>query len=74
MKNDFTYCTIKYKHCKKQKYCKRWLANYDEQTQTKAMYDGRIWFMDGLVCVDSAYDSYVINNNLEHTLNFKKEE
>lgn len=58
MKNDFTYCIIKYKHCKKQKYCKRWLANYDEEKQIKAMYDGRIWFIDGLVCVDSGYENF----------------
>lgn len=38
MKNDFTYCVIKYKHCKKQR------------------------------------DKYIIENNLPHTLNFKKEE
>ena len=48
MKNDFTYCVIKYKHCKKQRDCKRWLANYDEEKQTKALYDSSFWFMDVL--------------------------
>lgn len=58
MKNDFTYCTIKYKHCKKQKSCKRWLSNYDENTQIKALYDSNIFFVDGLVCVNSGYDNF----------------
>ncbi len=58
MKNDFTYCTIKYKHCKKQRECKRWLANYDEETQIKAMYEGRISFTDGLVCGDNGYENF----------------
>ena len=63
MKNDFTYCTIKYKHCKKQKYCKRWLANYDENIQIKAMYDSNVWFMDGLVCSNNGYDFFKELNN-----------
>lgn len=57
--NNLIYCTIKYKHCKKQKSCKRWIANYDDETQTKALYDNSIWFTDGLVCVNSAYDMYI---------------
>lgn len=58
MKSDFTYCTIKYKHCKKQRDCKRWLANYDEETQVKAIYDNSIWFTDGLVCVNGGYENF----------------
>lgn len=58
MKSDITYCTIKYKHCKKQKECKRWLANYDEEKQTKALYDSNFWFMDGLICVDNGYENF----------------
>ena len=58
MNKNFTYCTIKYKHCNKQRDCKRWLANYDEKKQTKALYDSNFWFMDGLVCVNSGYDSF----------------
>ena len=51
MKNDFTYCTIKYKHCKKQRDCKRWLGNYNVNSQVKA-------FVDGLVCVNSGYENF----------------
>lgn len=56
--NNLIYCTIKYKHCKKQKYCKLWIANYDEETQVKAMYDNSIWFIDGLVCINSGYENF----------------
>ena len=59
MKNDFTYCTIKYKHCKKQRECKRWIANYDEATQTKTLYDGNVWFINGLCCVNSGCDNFI---------------
>ena len=59
MNKDFTYCAIKHKHCKNQRECKRRLANYDEETQTKAMYDGRISFTDGLVCVDNGYENFM---------------
>lgn len=58
MKNDFTYCTIKYKHCKKQKSCKRWICNYSTYEQGKALYDSNIFFVDGLVCVNSGYDNF----------------
>jgi len=58
MKNDFTYCTIKYKHCKKQRECKRWLSNYTTDKQNKMLYDGRIWFTDGLVCVNNGYENF----------------
>ena len=58
MKNDFTYCTIKYKHCKKQRECKRWLSNYTEIQQNKALYDSNFWFMDGLVCSNNGYDFF----------------
>lgn len=59
MKTDFCYCTIKLRHCKKQRECKRWIANYDEDTQIKALYDSNVWFMDGLVCINSGYDNFV---------------
>lgn len=58
MNKDIIYCTIKYKHCKKQRDCKRWLANYDENTQIKALYDSNIFFTDGLVCVNSGYENF----------------
>lgn len=56
--NNLIYCTIKYKHCKKQRDCKKWIANYHEETQIKAIYDNRIVFTDGLVCVNSGYDNF----------------
>ena len=58
MNKDITYCTIKYKHCKKQRECKRWIANYDEDTQIKALYDSNIFFVDGLVCVNGGYENF----------------
>ena len=57
MKNDFTYCTIKYKHCKKQRECKRWIMNYTTDKQNKMLYDSRIVFTDGLVCLNGGYDN-----------------
>lgn len=59
MKADFTYCTIKYKHCNKQKECKRWIANYNEDVQTKALYNSNTWFMDGLSCVEGGYELFI---------------
>ena len=58
MNKDIIYCTIKYKHCRKQRDCKRWIANYDEETQVKAIYDSRIVFTDGLVCVNNGYENF----------------
>lgn len=59
MKNDFTYCTIQYKHCKKQRECKLWIGNYDEEILQKASHDSNIWPMDGLNCVNSGYDNFI---------------
>ena len=58
MNKDIIYCTIKYKHCKKQKSCKNWIANYDEEIQIKALYDSNIFFVDGLVCINSGYENF----------------
>ena len=58
MKNDFTYCTIKYKHCKKQRDCKRWIMNYTTDKQNKMLYDSRIVFTDGLVCLNGGYENF----------------
>ena len=59
MDSDFTYCCIKYKHCKNQRECKRQIANYDEELQQKALYDSNTWFMDGLSCVEGGYDNFI---------------
>lgn len=69
MKNDFTYCTIKYKHCKKQKSCKRWISQI--VLNNKQI---RLGNFNTALEAAKAYDSYVVNNKLEHTINFKRED
>lgn len=59
LRTDFTYCTIKYKHCKNQRECKRWIMNYSTIDQEKALYDSNVWFIDGLCCVNSGYDNFI---------------
>lgn len=59
MKSDFTYCTIKYKHCKKQRDCKRWIMNYTTDKQNKMLYDGSVFFIRGKTCINNAYDMYI---------------
>lgn len=59
MKTDFTYCTIKLRQCPKQSTCKRWIANYSNEEQTKALYDSDVWFTDGEVCANSGYKLFI---------------
>ena len=59
LNNNFTYCTIKYKHCSKQRDCKRWIMNYTTIEQDKMLYNGDVWYMTGDVCVNNAYDMYI---------------
>ena len=63
MKADLSYCTIKLRQCPKQQYCKRWIANYSNDEQNKALYDGNVWFTDGKVCANSGYELYINKDN-----------
>ena len=59
LKTDLSYCTIKLRQCQKQQDCKRWIANYSNEEQNKALYDGNVWFTDGKVCANSGYELYI---------------
>lgn len=57
--NNLIYCTIKYKHCKKQRDCKRWIMNYTTDKQNKMLYDGSVFFIRGKTCINNACDMYI---------------